>query len=202
MSKITRVVLATHNSHKLEEISAIFASLPLQLERLPATAAPVAETGLTFIENALLKARYASQITGFAAIADDSGLEVDALHGAPGVYSARFAGEHASDAANNAKLLQQLMKIPPEQRTARYQCCIAWVRHPEDPTPILCQGTWEGMIVERARGAQGFGYDPLFQPQGLSSTAAELDPAVKNLLSHRGIALQKLKDQLGSFLQS
>jgi XTP/dITP diphosphohydrolase len=149
------------------------------------------ETGLTFVENAILKARNAAQHTGLPAIADDSGLEVDFLNGAPGIYSARYAGDGGS-AANNAKLLEALAGVPEAGRSARFQCLLVYLRHADDPTPIICQGTWEGWILEAPRGAAGFGYDPLFfvPTEGLS--AAELPAERKNTLSHRGQALRCL----------
>ncbi|MGC8732302.1 MAG: RdgB/HAM1 family non-canonical purine NTP pyrophosphatase, partial [Halothiobacillaceae bacterium] len=155
------------------------------------------ETGLSFIENAILKARNAARHTGLAAIADDSGLEVDVLNGAPGIYSARYAGPGKGDAANNDKLLDALQGIPREARTARFQCVIAYLRHAEDPTPLVAQGTWEGRILEAPRGEHGFGYDPLFWVPTHECSSAELDAATKNALSHRGQAMRALLEQLG-----
>jgi XTP/dITP diphosphohydrolase len=150
------------------------------------------ETGLTFVENALLKARNAAAHTGLAAIADDSGIEVDALHGAPGIYSARYAGAGASDQANLEKLLAVLRDVPEAARTARFQCLLVYLRHADDPTPLICQGTWEGRILDAPRGENGFGYDPVFYVPTHDCTSAELPPEVKNALSHRGQALRKL----------
>ena len=160
--------------------------------------ASVEETGSTFVENALLKARHAAAATGFAAIADDSGLEVDALGGAPGVYSARYAGDGADDAANNAKLLAELRAIQPLSRSARYRCVLVFVSGPDEAAPLIAEGTWEGQIGSAARGSGGFGYDPYFFLPDLGVTAAELEPADKNRLSHRGLALRVLREQLAS----
>jgi XTP/dITP diphosphohydrolase len=150
------------------------------------------ETGLTFIENALIKARNASFQTGLAAIADDSGLEVDYLDGAPGIYSARYAGSDATDKANILKLLDALSGIPESHRSARFQCVIVMLRHAADPTPVICQGTWQGRILDRAEGSNGFGYDPVFYVPSHQVSAAQLDPAVKNRISHRALAVTQL----------
>ena len=150
------------------------------------------ETGLTFVENAILKARNAAAHTGQPAIADDSGIEVDALNGAPGIYSARYAGAGASDQDNLQKLLEALRDIPEAERTARFQCLMVYMRHGEDPTPLICQGTWEGRILFEPRGENGFGYDPVFHVPTHNCSSAELEPDVKNALSHRGQALRLL----------
>lgn len=187
------VVLASSNAGKLRELAAVLA--PLDLELLPQESLGIpapAETGATFLDNALLKARHAAQRAGLPALADDSGLEVDALGGHPGVWSARFAGAGASDADNLALLLQQLAARPGQARTARYQCVIVLVRHADDPAPLIARGTWEGSITEVPRGSGGFGYDPAFVPAGRRHTAAELSAADKNLVSHRGQALRAL----------
>jgi XTP/dITP diphosphohydrolase len=154
------------------------------------------ETGTTFVENAIIKARHACQQTGLPAIADDSGIEVDALNGRPGVYSARYAGENANDENNNQKLLQELTGVPTEQRTARYHAVLVYMRHADDPTPILCHGTWEGIILTEPRGTGGFGYDPLFFVPSHNCAAAELDKAEKNRISHRGKAMQELLQKI------
>ncbi len=188
-----RVVLATGNPGKLREMRSILA--PWHVEVLPIsgfTQEAPDEAGLSFVENAILKARFAAEIAGLPAIADDSGLEVDALHGAPGIYSARFAGASADDTANNAKLLHELAGVPAERRTARYRCAMAYLRWPADPAPIVCQASWEGRIVEAPRGSGGFGYDPLFMVEGSDRTAAEFAPDDKNRVSHRGQALRAL----------
>jgi XTP/dITP diphosphohydrolase len=156
------------------------------------TAASAAETGLSFVENAILKARFAAEASGLPAIADDSGLEVDALHGAPGIYSARYAGPEADDAANNARLLRELDAIPDHERTARYRCAMVFMRWPLDPAPIVRQASWEGRIARLPRGTGGFGYDPLFLVGDGDVMAAELEAAHKNSISHRGKALRAL----------
>jgi XTP/dITP diphosphohydrolase len=194
-----RVVLATGNQGKLRELQALLA--PLACEVLPQsafTSASVEETGLTFVENALLKARHAAQASGLAAIADDSGLEVDALHGEPGIRSARYAGDGASDAQNLQKLLAELRARPGASRAARYRCALVFMRWTEDPAPLICQASWEGRIIDTPRGSGGFGYDPIFELPGRGVTAAELPAGEKNRLSHRGRALQELVLQLRS----
>lgn len=191
MSK--RIVLATGNPGKVREIQAVLD--PYNVEIVPQTELGVPEaeeTGLTFVENALIKARNAAEHTGLPAIADDSGLEVDALKGEPGIHSSRYAGDAATDSDNNAKLLQALEGLPEDQRTARFQCVIVYLQHPADPTPVIVQGTWEGRILEKQAGNQGFGYDPLFFVPTHQCSAAELEPEVKNVISHRGQALRRL----------
>jgi XTP/dITP diphosphohydrolase len=188
-----RLVLATGNAGKLREMRAILA--PWNVAVLPQsefTTATADETGLSFVENAILKARFAAEASGLPAIADDSGLEVDALHGAPGIYSARYAGPGAGDAANNARLLRELDAVPDLARTARYRCAMAFLRWPLDPAPIVRQASWEGRIARLPRGTGGFGYDPLFQVGDSDEMAAELDAAHKNSISHRGKALRAL----------
>lgn len=188
-----RIVLATGNTGKLREFSAMLTDLGLEFIRQSDLNVPdIPETGLTFVENALLKARNAAQHTGLAAMADDSGLVVDALGGAPGLYSARYAGEPSNDAANNAKLLQALQDIPQTQRSARFYCCIVYLRHANDPTPIIAEAAWEGTILTAAQGQNGFGYDPLFWVPSEQCSSAQLPPEVKNRLSHRGQALRRL----------
>ena len=188
-----RIVLATGNTGKLREFSAMLTDLGLEFIRQSDLNVPdIPETGLTFVENALLKARNAAQHTGLAAMADDSGLVVDALGGAPGLYSARYAGEPSNDAANNAKLLQALQDIPQAQRSARFYCCIVYLRHANDPTPIIAEAAWEGTILTAAQGQNGFGYDPLFWVPSEQCSSAQLPPEVKNRLSHRGQALRRL----------
>lgn len=194
------LVLATYNAGKAREIAHLFKEGDKQLFDVVSQGnfnVPEAdETGLTFVENALIKARNAAQHTGLPALADDSGLEVDALRGAPGIYSARFAGKSAGDVENNQLLLERLRGVPTAQRTARYQCVIVFLRHALDPTPMIFSGTWEGIILEQPQGNQGFGYDPLFWLPTHQCTAAELSLEVKNQLSHRGQALRKLHDAL------
>jgi XTP/dITP diphosphohydrolase len=192
-----RVVLASSNSGKLRELTSLLAPLGFDLvaQNTLGLGTPP-ETGDTFAANALLKARYAAAATNLPALADDSGIEVDALGGRPGVYSARYAGEGASDQQNLRKMLGELHGVPAGKRTARYQCVIAFVSTSIDTQPILATGTWEGTLITEPRGLGGFGYDPIFVPSGFDRTAAELDPAQKNSLSHRGQALAALIAQL------
>ncbi len=188
-----KLVLATGNEGKLKEIQRILKPFHLDIVTQKSLGVGSAEeTGLTFVENAILKARNACQKTGLAALADDSGLEVDALMGAPGIYSARFAGPDASDQSNNEKLLMALRDVPEPQRTARFVCVIVYMTHANDPTPVICQGTWEGRILTEPQGENGFGYDPLFWVPGKQCSSAQLLPEVKNQISHRGQALAKL----------
>jgi XTP/dITP diphosphohydrolase len=192
-----RVVLASSNGGKLRELASLLAPLGFDLiaqNTLGVETPP--ETGETFADNALLKARYAAAATQLPALADDSGIEVDALGGRPGIYSARYAGEGASDQDNLRKMLGELRDIPAERRTARYQCVIAFVSSEADPNPLLASGTWEGSLINEPRGLGGFGYDPIFIPSGFDRSAAELDPTEKNSLSHRGQALRALVAQL------
>ncbi len=192
-----KIVLASGNSGKLREIQAVLDQQRFKLIKQSEFDVPdVPETGTTFVENAIIKARHAAQLTGFPALADDSGIEVDALQGAPGVYSARYAGEHGADDANNTKLLNEMENVAEEQRTARFQCVIVYMRHAEDPMPLICEGTWEGIILHDLTGLNGFGYDPLFFVPTHGCSSAELDPAEKNRISHRALALQKLISKL------
>lgn len=186
-------VLASSNPGKLAELQAVLADLDMDVLPQSRFAVPaVAETGLSFVENALIKARHCALHSDRPAIADDSGLVVDALGGAPGIYSARYAGEGAADRANLEKLLQALDRLPPEARTARFFCALVYLRDPRDPMPIICQGVWEGRILDAPRGRHGFGYDPVFYVPEHGCAAAELNPQVKNRVSHRGQALTKL----------
>ncbi len=187
------IVLASGNAGKLRELTALLA--PLGFELTPQNALGIEtppETGTTFVDNALLKARFASRHSGLPALADDSGIEVDALAGRPGVYSARYAGEGATDSQNLQKMLEELHGVAPGRRAARYQCVIVLVRDADDPRPVIAQGAWEGRIVDARRGSGGFGYDPIFVPVGFERTAAELTAQEKNAISHRGKALQAL----------
>ncbi len=187
------VVLATGNAGKLREMREILAPWHVAVRSLAEfTAGAPEETGLTFVENALIKARFAAAASGLPAIADDSGLEVDALHGAPGIRSARYAGPGADDGANNEQLLHELEHVADADRTARYRCAMVFLRWPDDPAPIVAQADWRGSIGRAARGAGGFGYDPLFLVEGGPHTAAELAPQDKNRQSHRGQALRAL----------
>ena len=196
---MTRVVLASSNPGKLRELAALLA--PLSLTLIPQGAlgiAAVPESGATFLANALLKARHAAQCARLPALADDSGLEVDALGGRPSVRSARFAGEGASEGDNLRQLLAELRDVPPPRRQARYQCVIVLVRSAADEGPLIAHGSWEGHIASAPRGRGGFGYDPVFVPAGEQRSAAELDSVEKNALSHRARALRALVAMLGS----
>ncbi|MBT3310112.1 MAG: XTP/dITP diphosphatase [Gammaproteobacteria bacterium] len=194
---MSRVVLATGNKGKVRELGELLANF--EMEVVPQTEFNVEEaeeTGLTFVENAILKARNAAAQTGLPAIADDSGLEVDYLKGAPGIYSARYAGEGGNDPANNQKLLKALEGVDEAERTARFQCVMVYMRHQNDPVPLIAQGSWEGRILTAAQGENGFGYDPIFFVPEEGRSSAELAAEVKNRLSHRGQALKKLVELL------
>jgi XTP/dITP diphosphohydrolase len=192
-----RLVLASANSGKLAEFRALLEGLPFDLTSLGELALPSPEeSGASFLANATLKARHAASATGLAALADDSGLEVDALGGAPGILSARFAGAQGDDAANNLKLVSALKGLPKASRRARYRCVLVLVREPQDPAPLVAEGVWEGEVLDAPRGTRGFGYDPYFFLPELGLTAAELDPADKNRLSHRGTAMLDLRRRL------
>jgi len=196
-----QIVLASSNKGKLKEFNQVLGDLGVEVVPQSQFSVPDAdETGLSFVENAILKARHACQLTGLPALADDSGLEVDALNGAPGIYSARFAGPDATDEDNNRKLLQSLEGTSPEQRSARFRCVLVFMRHAEDPTPLICQGSWEGHILPLPQGDNGFGYDPLFLVPGLDISSAQLPPEQKNKVSHRGLAVQQLIQQIPAYL--
>ncbi|POP53453.1 RdgB/HAM1 family non-canonical purine NTP pyrophosphatase [Zhongshania marina] len=189
------VVLASGNRGKLAELGNLLADMGITLRsQAEFDVIEADETGLSFIENAILKARNAARQTGFAALADDSGLSVDALGGAPGIYSARYAGEHAQDADNNAKLLHALKNET--KRRAHFHCALAFVRHADDPAPIVAEGLWHGEILSAPRGSNGFGYDPLFYIADLNLSSAELSKEQKNQLSHRALALSQLLPRL------
>jgi XTP/dITP diphosphohydrolase len=191
MSK--KIVLASGNAGKLREFNAMMADRGIEFVRQSEFGVEDAEeTGLTFVENALIKARNAAKATGMPAMADDSGIVVDALGGAPGLYSARYSGEHGDDAANNAKLLDAMKEVPEAARTARFYCCIVYLRHADDQLPIISEASWEGRILHGLSGANGFGYDPLFFVPTHGCSSAELPPEEKNRISHRGQALRKL----------
>ena len=190
-----KIVLASGNAGKVREFNQLLAGLGYEvLPQSELGVSEVEETGLSFVENAILKARHAAQLTGLPAIADDSGLEVDALHGAPGIYSARYAGPGASDTENVAKLLQEMAGRT--DRRARFQCLLVFMRHGDDPVPLICQGSWEGNITEAPAGENGFGYDPVFWVVEHACTSAQLSPEQKNALSHRGKALRALTQSL------
>lgn len=193
---MSELVLASGNAGKVREFQALLGPAWRVLPQSEFAVVPVEETGATFFANALLKARHAAQYTGLPVLADDSGLEVDALGGAPGVWSARYAGPGAGDDANNAKLLAALRGIPDAQRTARYRCVLVWLSGPGDESPLTTEGAWEGRILEAPRGRRGFGYDPLFLDPATGLSAAELDEGAKNSRSHRGRALLGLRNLL------
>ncbi|HDY81329.1 MAG TPA: RdgB/HAM1 family non-canonical purine NTP pyrophosphatase [Halieaceae bacterium] len=189
------MVLASGNTGKLRELAQVLAPLAITLKPQSEFAVPeVEENGLSFVENAIIKARAAAQHSGLPAIADDSGLEVDYLNGAPGIHSARYSGD--GDAANNAKLLQALADVHEEQRSARFQCVLVYMRHALDPMPLVCQASWEGHILLTPRGDNGFGYDPLFYVPEYQCSSAELPPGVKNRISHRARASTLLCETL------
>jgi XTP/dITP diphosphohydrolase len=200
---VEKVLLASNNPGKIRELQSLLGSLGIEIVSQSdyGIAAPE-ETGLSFVENAILKARHAARHSGLAAIGDDSGLEVDALGGAPGIYSARYAGSEATDRDNIDKLLRALVGVEPARRTARFRCVMAFLRHADDRSPILAEGSWEGRILEACRGAGGFGYDPVFWVPEVGCSAAELAPEEKNRLSHRGQAAHLLAERLREHLQS
>ena len=194
---MTRIVLASSNPGKLKEFNALLADSGFDIVTQGSLGIEDAEeTGLTFVENALLKARHAAQASGLPALADDSGLCVDHLHGAPGLYSARYSGTHGDAVANNAKLLRAMEGVPTEQRGAFFIGVLVLLRHAEDPAPLIAEGRWYGRILTEARGTGGFGYNPVFLPDGYEQSVAEMDDALKNRLSHRGQALALLRAQL------
>jgi XTP/dITP diphosphohydrolase len=189
----SKIILASNNKGKLREFNDMFANADINI--IPQgefNVEDAIEDGLSFVENAIIKARHACKKTNLPAIADDSGLEIDVLNGAPGIYSARYSGEHGNDRAHNQLVLDQLTGLEQSKRTARFQCVLAFMRHAEDPAPLICQASWEGLILEAERGSNGFGYDPLFWISGHECSSAELPKEVKNGLSHRGKALQLL----------
>lgn len=192
-----QVVLASSNAGKVREFMQLLAGVGMDVRPQSEFNVPDAdETGLTFVENAILKARNAAELTGLPAIADDSGIEVDSMQGQPGIYSARYAGVGAGAAACNQKLLYELKGVPEARRTARFRCCIVMMLHANDPSPIIAEGTWEGRILEQPSGHEGFGYDPLFFVPTHNMAAAQMDPQEKNRISHRGQALQRLLERL------
>lgn len=193
MPDSNQLVLASNNAGKVREVGQILAELNMDvMPQGDFGVEEVAETGSTFVENAIIKARHAAEVTGLPAVADDSGLVVDALDGQPGVWSARYAGEGASDQANLNKLIEQLGDTPEAQRSARFLCLMVFMRHAADPTPVIAQGVWEGRIGQKPAGDNGFGYDPVFWVAEHGCTAAELSAELKNSLSHRGQALRAL----------
>ena len=191
-----KIILASNNKGKIREFNAMLDGLYEVISMSDRQVEEVPETGLTFVENALIKARNASEQSGLPALADDSGIVVDALGGEPGIYSARYAGNHGDDEANTQKLLDQMHVIPEGERTARFWCAIVFVEHANDPTPIIIQRGWEGEILRKKVGENGFGYDPVFYVPTHGLASAELSPEVKNSISHRGKALVALLDEL------
>ncbi|GAA6151684.1 RdgB/HAM1 family non-canonical purine NTP pyrophosphatase [Pseudoteredinibacter isoporae] len=191
------IVLASNNQGKLKEFQALFSPLDIRIKpQRDLGVEDAEETGLSFVENAIIKARHACAITGMPAISDDSGLEVDALQGAPGIYSARFSGANANDQRNNELLLEKLQGLSDAERSARFHCVLVYMRHKKDPTPLICHASWEGRILHAPRGEQGFGYDPLFWLEAQQCSSAELDRALKNKISHRGQALALLMNAM------
>ncbi len=189
----SKIVLASNNVGKLREFTDMFSSAGINI--IPQgkfNVEDAIEDGLSFVENAIIKARHACKETQLPAIADDSGLEIDALNGEPGIYSARYSGQHGEDKAHNALVLEKMAGLPQEKRSARFQCVLAFMRHESDPTPLICQASWDGYILEEERGTNGFGYDPLFWVPEKHCSSAELSKEVKNAMSHRGKALALL----------
>ena len=199
IASLKKIVLASGNQKKVAELQQLLR--PLAIEIIPQTQLNIAdadETGLSFVENATLKARHAARLSGLPALADDSGIEVDALQGKPGIYSARFAGVPSCDENNNRLLLEKMKSVPADQRAARFQCVLVFLRHADDPTPLICQGTWEGSILFAPQGEEGFGYDPLFYVPTHQCSAAELPAEEKGRISHRGQATRLLFEKLNS----
>lgn len=198
-----QVVLASANKGKIAEIQAILKQQAIEvISQSDFNVPDIAETGTTFIENAIIKARHASAIAGLPAIADDSGIDVDALNGKPGVYSARYAGLPSNDQNNTNKLLQALADVPKELRTARFHCVMVFMAHKNDPSPLIGHGVWEGSITIEKSGHNGFGYDPIFYVPEQDCTSAQLDSNIKNTLSHRAQALKKLMPQIALYLKN
>ncbi|SFR10822.1 XTP/dITP diphosphohydrolase [Enterobacter sp. kpr-6] len=192
-----KVVLATGNAGKVRELASLLNDFGLDVVAQTELGVESAEeTGLTFIENAIIKARHAAQVTGLPALADDSGLAVDVLGGAPGIYSARFSGVDATDQQNLEKLLEELQDVPDDKRQAQFHCVLVYMRHADDPTPLVCHGSWPGVIARQSAGEGGFGYDPIFYVPALCKTAAELTREEKSAVSHRGQALKLLLEAL------
>lgn len=197
MAPFSRIVLASNNKGKLREFNQMFADTCIDIvAQGEFNVEDAIEDGLSFVENAIIKARHACKATGLPSIADDSGIEIDYLNGAPGIYSARYSGEHGQDKAHNQLVLEQLKNVAHDKRTARFQCILAFMRHDQDPTPLVYQASWEGFILEEERGENGFGYDPIFWVPEFQCSSAELSKEQKNQLSHRGKALQLLLTDL------
>jgi len=197
LGKSHQIIFASNNEGKIREISELTAGLDLEiLSQSKLNIPDIEETGSSFVENAIIKARNAASYSGLPAIADDSGIEIDALQGKPGIFSSRYAGKGASDEANLQKLIGEVSALPEDQRAARFVCLMVYIRCPDDPTPLIAQGVWEGMALINPRGDNGFGYDPMFYVPTHQCTSAELTPEVKNQLSHRGQALKELVRKL------
>jgi len=197
MSFMKKLVIASNNQGKLREFKALLAPLDYEVfTQSELDVEDVPETGTTFVENAIIKARNAALHTGLPALADDSGIEVDALNGAPGVYSARFSAPNASDDKNNALLIKKLKNVPEKERTARYRAVLVYMRHAKDPSPLICEGSWEGIIQLEPQGKGGFGYDPYFYLPTHGCTSAMLSSEDKNAISHRGKALALLLERM------
>ncbi len=193
---MSKIVLASGNKGKLKEFSELFAEFDTEvIPQSTFNLVEAEETGLTFVENAIIKARHACELTGLPAISDDSGIEVDALNGQPGIYSARYSGPNATAQKNLQALLDALINTPEAKRTARYQCVIAFMRHAKDPTPLICQASWEGTLLTAPKGDGGFGYDPIFWVAAYQCTAAELTAEQKHAISHRGKAIRQFISQ-------
>jgi XTP/dITP diphosphohydrolase len=189
----SKIILASNNVGKLCEFKDLFSEINISITpQSEFNVEDAVEDGLSFVENAIIKARHAAKVTKHAAIADDSGVEIDALNGEPGIYSARFSGTHGDDQGHNQLVLKKMSGIAYEQRSARFQCVLAYMRHENDPTPLVCQASWEGFILEDARGEDGFGYDPLFYVPEHNCSSAQLPKELKNKISHRAKALQIL----------
>lgn len=198
-----QIVLATSNEGKIAELQSLLQVLPIEwIPQSEFDVTDIEETGKTFIENAILKARHAAKISGLPALADDSGLVIDALDGAPGVYSARYAGENATTAERNEKVLDEMRDVPKGERTAAYHCVLALVEYEDDPVPLICHGIWEGSILTEARGNNGFGYDPIFYVPSHQCSAAELSTAEKNAISHRGQVVDQLLEVFHSLIEN
>lgn len=201
MPRAKQIVIASNNDGKLREIKALLAALDISIvSQSEFGVSDADETGLSFVENAIIKARHAASLTSLPAIADDSGIEVDVLNGEPGIYSARYAGVGASDEENLQLLLDKVKQTAVQQAAARFQCVMVYLRHAQDPTPVIAQGTWEGYIVTEAKGENGFGYDPIFYVPGHACTSAQLPAEIKNSISHRGQALHLLLENLSAIL--
>lgn len=197
-----QIVLATSNPGKIAELQSMLSPLPIEWVPQSEFDIPdIEETGKTFIENAILKARHASKISGLPALADDSGLVVDALDGAPGIYSARYAGENATDAERNQKLLDEMIDLEAQDRVAAYHCVLALIEYEDDPVPLICHGIWEGSILTKPRGSNGFGYDPIFYVTTHQKSAAELSNAEKNAISHRGQVVDQLLEVFHAMIE-